>query len=313
MKDVNEMKKNAKRTDDLFEGSRSDPSELRQSVSRGMVAAPGVFNAISAIIAEKHGFKALYLSGSGVAGAMGLPDLSLTSLSEIAEEVRRIKLVSKLPLIVDIDTGFGEVLNVERTIREIERAGASAVHIEDQVLPKKCGHLEGKKLIEVDEMIEKVEAACKARVNKDFMIIARTDARSVDGIDNAIERAKLYLKAGADGIFPEALESEEEFREFSGKVGGVLMANMTEFGKSPLLSVDELRNLGYRIVIFPLTAFRGALKYMDEIYGELSKRGTQREFLGKLMTRKEYYELIEYFSYEAEDKKLKEKYTKIMR
>ncbi|MGC8562853.1 MAG: methylisocitrate lyase [Thermoplasmata archaeon] len=307
------MEKKAKELSDLFEGIHSDPSELRRSVSKGVVAAPGVFNAISAIIAERHGFKALYLSGSGVAGGMGLPDLSLTSLSEVAEEVRRIKLVSKLPLIVDIDTGFGEVLNVERTIREIERAGASAVHMEDQVLPKKCGHLEGKKLIGVDEMIEKVEAACKARKNKDFMIIARTDARSVNGLDEAIERAELYLKAGADGIFPEALESEDEFREFSNKVGGILMANMTEFGKSPLLSVDELRKLGYRVVIFPLTAFRGALKKMDEIYGELSKRGTQRDFLGKIMTRKEFYELIRYFSYEAEDKKLKEKSTKMMR
>ncbi len=298
---------------EIMNGGGSDPTELRRLISRGMVVTPGVFNGISALIAEKHGFRALYLSGSGVAGGMGLPDLSLTSLSDVVEEVRRIKLVSGLPLIVDVDTGFGEVLNVERTLKEIERAGASAIHIEDQVLPKKCGHLEGKKLVEVEEMVEKIQAASKSKKNKDFIVIARTDARSVDGIDSAIERAKLYQRAGADGIFPEALESEEEFKEFAKKVKGILLANMTEFGKSPLLSAKELEKLGYRIVIFPLTAFRGALKKIDEVYSDLSKKGTQREFISKVMSRKEYYDLINYSSYEDEDKKLKEKSTKIMR
>ena len=294
-------------------GGGSDPTELRRLISKGIVVTPGVFNGISALIAERHGFKALYLSGSGVAGGMGLPDLSLTSLSDVVEEVRRIKLVSGLPLLVDVDTGFGEVLNVERTVKEIERAGASAIHIEDQVLPKKCGHLEGKKLVEVEEMVEKIQAASKSKKNKDFIVIARTDARSVDGIDSAIERAKLYQRAGADGIFPEALESEEEFKEFAKKVKGILLANMTEFGKSPLLSAKELEKLGYRIVIFPLTAFRGALKKIDEVYSDLSKKGTQREFISNMMSRKEYYDLINYSSYEDEDKKLKEKSTKIMR
>ncbi len=298
---------------EIMNGGGSDPTELRRLISRGMVVTPGVFNGISALIAEKHGFRALYLSGSGVAGGMGLPDLSLTSLSDVVEEVRRIKLVSGLPLIVDVDTGFGEVLNVERTLKEIERAGASAIHIEDQVLPKKCGHLEGKKLVEVEEMVEKIQAASKSKKNKDFIVIARTDARSVDGIDSAIERAKLYQRAGADGIFPEALESEEEFKEFAKKVKGILLANMTEFGKSPLLSAKELEKLGYRIVIFPLTAFRGALKKIDEVYSDLSKKGTQREFISNVMSRKEYYDLINYSSYEDEDKKLKEKSTKIMR
>jgi methylisocitrate lyase len=298
---------------EITNGGGSDPTELRRLISRGIVVTPGVFNGISALIAEKHGFRALYLSGSGVAGGMGLPDLSLTSLSDVVEEVRRIKLVSGLPLIVDVDTGFGEVLNVERTVKEIERAGASAIHIEDQVLPKKCGHLEGKKLVEVEEMVEKIQAASKSKKNKDFIVIARTDARSVDGIDSAIERAKLYQRAGADGIFPEALESEEEFKEFAKKVKGILLANMTEFGKSPLLSAKELEKLGYRIVIFPLTAFRGALKKIDEVYSDLSKKGTQREFISKVMSRKEYYDLINYSSYEDEDKKLKEKSTKIMR
>ena len=298
---------------EIMDGGGSDPTELRRLISKGIVVTPGVFNGISALIAERHGFKALYLSGSGVAGGMGLPDLSLTSLSDVVEEVRRIKLVSGLPLIVDVDTGFGEVLNVERTVKEIERAGASAIHIEDQVLPKKCGHLEGKKLVEVEEMVEKIQAASKSKKNNDFIVIARTDARSVDGIDSAIERAKLYQRAGADGIFPEALESEEEFKEFAKKVKGILLANMTEFGKSPLLSAKELEKLGYRIVIFPLTAFRGALKKIDEVYSDLSKKGTQREFISSMMSRKEYYDLINYSSYEDEDKKLKEKSTKIMR
>ncbi len=298
---------------EIMDGGGSDPTELRRLISKGIVVTPGVFNGISALIAERHGFKALYLSGSGVSGGMGLPDLSLTSLSDVVEEVRRIKLVSGLPLIVDVDTGFGEVLNVERTVKEIERAGASAIHIEDQVLPKKCGHLEGKKLVEVEEMVEKIQAASKSKKNKDFIVIARTDARSVDGIDSAIERAKLYQRAGADGIFPEALESEEEFKEFAKKVKGILLANMTEFGKSPLLSAKELEKLGYRIVIFPLTAFRGALKKIDEVYSDLSKKGTQREFISNMMSRKEYYDLINYSSYEDEDKKLKEKSTKIMR
>ena len=298
---------------EIMNGGGSDPTELRRLISKGIVVTPGVFNGISALIAERHGFKALYLSGSGVAGGMGLPDLSLTSLSDVVEEVRRIKLVSGLPLIVDVDTGFGEVLNVERTMKEIERAGASAIHIEDQVLPKKCGHLEGKKLVEVEEMVEKIQAASKSKKNKDFIVIARTDARSVDGIDSAIERAKLYQRAGADGIFPEALESEEEFKEFARKVKGILLANMTEFGKSPLLSARELEKLGYRIVIFPLTAFRGALKKIDEVYSDLSRKGTQREFISNMMSRKEYYDLINYSSYEDEDKKLKEKSTKIMR
>jgi len=296
----------------VFNARNLGPAELRRLISKDIVIAPGVFSAISAIIAERNRFKAIYLSGSGIAGSMGMPDLSLTTLGEVAEEVRRITNMSRLPLLVDIDTGFGEVLNVERSIMEIERAGASAVHIEDQELPKKCGHLEGKKLIGKEEMVGKILAATKPRIDKDFMIIARTDARSVEGIDEAIDRARLYLKAGADAIFPEALESEEEFKEFSSKVRGILLANMTEFGKRPLLSADDLRKLGYRMVIFPLTAFRGALKIMDAVYAELSRKGTQRDILNNIMSRKEYYELINYSSYESEDKKLAQKSKKIM-
>lgn len=285
------------------------PSFLRKSINEGIVAAPGVFNGIAALLAERYGFQALYLSGSGVAGVMGLPDLSLTTLTEVLDEARNIVRISKLPLIVDVDTGFGEVLNVERTVVEMESIGVSAIHIEDQVLPKKCGHLNGKELVSKNEMIEKILAASSVKKNKDFMIIARTDARAVEGLDGAINRALAYLEAGADAIFPEALETKEEFKKFASEVNAPLLANMTEFGKSPLLSVKELEEIGFKIVIFPLTAFRASLKTMDYIYSELARNGTQRDILNNLMTRKEFYDLIKYDSYEEEDKNLKSKST----
>jgi methylisocitrate lyase len=283
------------------------PSFLRNTINEGIVIAPGVFNAIGAMIAERQGFKAIYLSGSGIAGAMGLPDLSLTTLTEVVEEARRITRISKLPLIVDVDTGFGEVLNVERTVIEMEAANVSAIHIEDQVLPKKCGHLNGKELISKQEMVEKITAAKSVRKNKDFMIIARTDARAVEGLEAAISRARAYIDAGADAIFPEALESAEEFKKFAEEVNAPLLANMTEFGKSPLLSAKDLEELGYKIVIFPLTAFRASLKTMEDIYGTIKREGTQRNIIEKLMTRKEFYDLIGYYSYETEDSEIKKK------
>jgi len=283
------------------------PSFLRNTINEGIVIAPGVFNAIGAMIAERQGFKAIYLSGSGIAGAMGLPDLSLTTLTEVVEEARRITRISKLPLIVDVDTGFGEVLNVERTVIEMEAAYVSAIHIEDQVLPKKCGHLNGKELISKQEMVEKITAATSVRKNKDFMIIARTDARAVEGLEAAISRARAYIDAGADAIFPEALESAEEFKKFAEEVNAPLLANMTEFGKSPLLSAKDLEELGYKIVIFPLTAFRASLKTMEDIYGTIKREGTQLNIIEKLMTRKEFYDLIGYYSYETEDSEIKKK------
>ncbi len=296
----------------LKENRNLGPEFLRQKISEGIVEAPGVFNGIGALIAERYNFNALYLSGSGVAAVQGLPDLSITTLDEVVSEARRITSISNLPLIVDIDTGFGEILNVERTIIEMEKAGVSAIHIEDQIMPKKCGHLEGKTLVSEHEMVEKIVAAVEARKNKNFMIIARTDARAVEGFDRAVERAKLYLKAGADAIFPEALQTEEEFREFHKKVPAVLLANMTEYGKSPLLSSKELEEMGYRIVIFPLTAFRAAIKTMDSVYNELMKKGTQRGIMDKIATRSEFYDIIKYSEYENEDKEISNKSKKIM-
>jgi methylisocitrate lyase len=266
------------------------------------VVSAGVFNGISALIAQRAGFRSAYLSGSGIAGAMGLPDLSVTTLTEVSTEVRRIVSVAKIPLIVDIDTGFGEAINVIRTVREMENAGASAIHMEDQVLPKRCGHLSGKSVIASSDMVKKIKAAVSARKNPDFVIIARTDARSVNGIEDAISRANEYIEAGADAIFSEALESRDEFLKFSREVRAPLMANMTEFGKSPLLSVNELRSIGYKMVIFPLTAFRAVLKNMDLIYRNLYSAGTQRDFMDSIMSRKEFYDIIGYSEYEDEDR-----------
>ncbi len=279
------------------------PKSLRVQM-KSFVTCAGVFNGISAVLAERAGFNALYLSGSGVAGVMGLPDISVTTLSEVAEEVRRITAVSRSPLIVDADTGFGEAVNVMRTVRVLESAGASGIHIEDQVLPKRCGHLDGKTIVGPDDMAKKILAAVQARKNSDFQIIARTDARSVGGLEDAIERAKVYLEAGADVIFTEALESRAEFERFAREVKAPLLANMTEFGKSPLLSAEELQSIGYRMVIFPLTAFRAALKTIYGTYQELYRKGTQSGFISSLMDRKEYYEVIGYSDYAKEDLEL---------
>jgi len=280
------------------------PLELRRLLEDSFIVAPGVINGISALQAQSAGFNSLYLSGSGIAGSMGLPDLSVTTLTEVAEEVRRIVQISKLPLIVDADTGFGETINVTRTVRVLESAGASAIHIEDQVLPKKCGHLAGKAVIEPQDMIHKIRAAVEARKNDDFVIIARTDARSTSGLDDAIERAKEYAENGADMIFTEALESVDEFVTFARSLKAPLMANMTEFGKSPLLTVEKIRNIGYRAVIFPLTAFRAMLNMNRYVFSYIAKNGTQEGIVDKLMTRAEFYDLIGYEEYEREDSSL---------
>ncbi len=269
---------------------------------KGIVKAAGVFSGISALIAESADFGCLYLSGSGVAGNMGLPDLSLTTLSEVSLETERITRISSRPLIVDVDTGFGESLNVARTVATIESAGAAGIHLEDQLLPKKCGHLSGKELVPREEMASKIRAAVRSRRNDDFMIIARTDSIAVEGIDSAIERANLYAEEGADAVFPEAPESVEDFKKLARNIKVPLLANMTEFGKSPLLSADELGEIGFRIVIYPLTGFRAALSTLEKVYRALATTGTQRGFIDSLMTREEYYRLIGYYQYEEDDR-----------
>lgn len=274
---------------------------LSKLMKKKYFVAPGVFDGISAILAEKAGFSALYLSGSGVAGRSGLPDLSLTTLSEVVDEAQRVVAVTKLPLIVDADTGFGEAINVVRCVKSLEDAGAAAIHIEDQEAPKRCGQLDGKKLISEKDMERKIRAAVATRKNRKFMIIARTDARAVEGFEGAVRRANLYLEAGADVIFPEALESQEEFKRYAKEVKAPLIANMTEFGKSPLIEADVLGDMGYKIVLFPLTGFRAALLSMENAYSALKSDLTQKGFIDKLMTRKRFYEIIDYYGYQAED------------
>jgi methylisocitrate lyase len=286
----------------LKDNINSGASALARLVKRSCITAPGVYNGISSILAEKAGFKALYLSGAGVAANAGLPDLSVTTLSEVAEEARRIVAVTTLPLIVDVDTGFGETLNVIRTVRVMETVGAAAIHIEDQQLPKKCGQLSGKRLVKEEDMTRKIRAAVASKKDDDFMIIARTDARGVEGFEGAVRRSKLYLEAGADAIFPEALATKEEFSKFAKLVKAPLLANMTEFGVSPLLTAGELGRMGYRITIFPLTAFRASIHASEKAYANLARAGTQKGFVGKLMTRKRFYDIIGYDEYEQEDR-----------
>lgn len=274
----------------------------RKLKNRGIIMAPGVFNPIAALVASKVGFNTLYFSGGGFAMSMGLPDLGIITMSEMVQAVRYILDRVKLPLIVDVDTGFGEAINIGRAVHELENMDVAALHIEDQVMPKKCGHLPGKQVVGTEEMVKRIVAA-KESTRKGIVLIARTDARAVEGMDATVERARAYAGAGADMIFPEALKTREEFKEFSKKVGVPLLANMTEFGESPYMTASELERIGYKIVIFPMTALRASLMTMEDVYSEIKRLGTQRELLGRLMTREDSYGLIDYYSYEAFDSK----------
>ena len=268
---------------------------LRQLIAAGPVIMPGVPNAAIARQVEQTGFDALYISGAGLSNATGgIPDIGLLTLTEVARLAGYITAATTIPAIVDADTGFGGAANVARTINELESAGLAGCHIEDQEFPKRCGHLAGKSLVSTEEMAGKIEAAVAARRDPDFLIIARTDARAVEDFDRAVNRAKQYVAAGADAIFPEALQTVDEFREFARQVDRPLLANMTEFGKSPLLSVPELGDLGYRMIIFPMTAFRVAMKATAEFLAELKRAGTQKGWLDRMQTRKELYQLLRY-------------------
>lgn len=277
--------------------------QLRDAWQAGTIAIPGVFNALVAKLAEQIGFRAVYLSGGALSAANGVPDVGLLTLTEFVEQARLIAQATKLPLLCDADTGFGEALNVERTVRLFESAGAAGIHLEDQVLPKRCGHLSGKQLVEPAAMVAKVRAAVAARRDPDFVIMARTDARGVTGFDDAVARANAYVEAGADAIFPEALESTDEFARFAKKIEAPLLANMTEFGKSPNLDVATLGSLGYKIVLFPLTPLRVAMKAAANALMTLKNVGQQGELLGNMMTRQELYDLLGYREYEQRDRK----------
>ena len=270
-------------------------TQLRRAIKQGCVMMPGAFNAASARLVERAGFPAVYVSGAGLANATaGVPDIGLLTLTEVAQLAGYIADAVRIPALADADTGFGGPENVARTVHTFERAGLAGMHLEDQAFPKRCGHLAGKELVPLEEMVARITAAVQARRDGDFLLVARTDARSVEGMVAAVRRAQHYVQAGADAIFPEALESAQEFREFARRVRGPLLANMTEFGRSPLLSARHLGAMGYRMVIFPLTAFRVSMKAAERCLRELKRRGTQRAWLDQMQSRQELYELLGY-------------------
>jgi methylisocitrate lyase len=274
---------------------------LRLAWAAETLAIPGVFNPLIARMAEKMGFRAMYLSGAALSATYGVPDIGILTQTEFADAARALTRAAGIPLLCDADTGFGEALNVERTVQLMEEAGAAGIHLEDQHFPKRCGHLSGKTLVPAEEMVAKLRAAIAARRDPDFVIIARTDARSVTGFDDAVKRSLLYLEAGADAIFPEALESAEEFATFAREVPAPLLANMTEFGRGPTLNVKALAAEGYRMVIYPVTALRAALKAAEETLADILHKGHQLDRLPHMLTRAELYKLLDYAGYEERD------------
>lgn len=284
---------------------RPSPGKLlRAAVADNTIQIPGAFNALVAKLIEQTGFDAVYLSGAALsAGVLGIPDIGLFSLTELVTQATYLTRSVKLPVIVDADTGFGAAVHVERTVAELEAAGVAAIQLEDQELPKRCGHLSGKALIDVNEMAAKLRAAVAAKSDPDLVIIARTDARGVTGFDDAVDRAKRYLDAGADWIFPEALADRREFELFAAAVDAPLLANMTEFGQSPLLTVDELADLGYAAVLYPVTLLRVAMKAVEAALAMLASEGSQTELLELMQSRQELYDLLGYHDYEARDRR----------
>lgn len=259
----------------------------------------GTVNAFSALLAERAGFRAIYLSGAGVANAsFGFPDLGITSLNDVCEDVRRIAGATQIPLLVDADTGWGQAFMIARTVRDLTRAGAAGLHIEDQVQAKRCGHRPGKALVSSEEMCDRVKAAVDARPDDRFVIMARTDAHAVEGQQAAVDRAMAYVEAGADMIFAEALQSLEEYREFTTAVGVPVLANITEFGKTPLFTTEELREAGVRLALYPLSAFRAMSRAAIEVYGALRRDGTQKAVVDGMQTRTELYDVLGYHDYE---------------
>jgi methylisocitrate lyase len=259
----------------------------------------GAINAYASLLAERAGFKALYLSGAGVANAsFGLPDLGMTSLNDVCEDIRRISGATELPLLVDADTGWGSAFNISRTAAEMIRAGAGGMHIEDQVAAKRCGHRPGKELVDAAEMCDRIKSAVDGRTDTKFVIMARTDAHAVEGQQAAVDRALKYVEAGADMIFAEALTTLDEYKQFTKAVKVPVLANITEFGKTPLFTTQELGDAGVRLVLYPLSAFRAMSKAAEQVYSELRKQGTQKGVLDTMQTRVELYDVLGYMDYE---------------
>lgn len=259
----------------------------------------GTVNAYAALLAEKAGFRAIYLSGAGVANAsFGLPDLAMTTLSEVCEDIRRISYATECPLLVDADTGWGGAFMIGRTVREMIRAGAAACHIEDQVGVKRCGHRPGKALVSAAEMSDRIKAAVDGRSDEKFAIMARTDAHAVEGQQAALDRAAAYVEAGADMIFAEALTTLEEYRQFTAEIRVPVLANLTEFGQTPLFTIEELASVDIRLALYPLSAYRAMAKAAEDVYLTLRKEGTQKSVVDKMQTRMQLYEVLGYHDYE---------------
>jgi methylisocitrate lyase len=271
----------------------------RLAARRSPVQIPGAINAYCALLAERAGFEALYLSGAGVANAsFGLPDLGVTTLGDVLEDARRVTAATELPLLVDVDTGFGTAFNIARTVREMERAGVAAIHLEDQEQAKRCGHRPNKATVDVEEMCDRLKAAVDARHDASFVVMARTDAFAREGRERALARAAAYAEAGADMIFAEALGTLEDYRAFTRAVSVPVLANLTEFGLTPYFTLDELARAGVKLVLYPLSAFRAMSKAASAVYDAIRRDGTQRSMLAAMQTRDELYAVLDYHAYE---------------
>ncbi|MCL4131877.1 UNVERIFIED_CONTAM: hypothetical protein GTU68_055817 [Idotea baltica] len=275
--------------------------KFRQAIANeSPLQIPGAINALTALLAVESGFKAIYLSGAGVANAsFGMPDLGMTSMTDVVADIQRITAVVDTPLLVDADTGWGHGLNIARTVRSFVRAGAAAMHIEDQQAAKRCGHRPNKALVSTAEMVDRIRAAVDARDDETFFIMARTDAVASEGVEASIERCQRYVEAGADGIFAEAITAAEQYRGFTDSIDAPVLANMTEFGKSPLLSTEQLKDVGVAMALYPLTAFRAMNAAATEVYQTLRTAGTQESLLEKMQTRDQLYQTLHYQDYEA--------------
>ncbi|MBS0619220.1 MAG: methylisocitrate lyase [Spirochaetes bacterium] len=272
------------------------PQRLKALLAgKEILQMPGAHDQLTGLMAKKIGFKALYISGAAFSASRGMPDIGYFTVTELADYVRGLYQATNLPILVDVDTGFGEVVHLPRTVLEMEGAGAAMIQMEDQKLPKKCGHLEGKELVTGDEMCRKIDAVVKTR--KNLLLLARTDAHAIHGFEEAVKRAKMYVNAGADAIFPEALKTEAEFKEFAAAVKVPLLANMTEFGKTPYIAAQKFQEWGYKIVIYPVTSLRVQMKAVERVFNAIKNSGSQESEVANMQTRQELYDLIDYAGY----------------
>lgn len=265
---------------------------------------PGAFSPLVSMLIEELGFDGIYISGAVLSNDLALPDIGLTTLTEVSQRGRSIARASSLPSIIDVDTGFGEPLNLVRSIQELTELGLAGCHLEDQINPKRCGHLDNKSLVSVEKMTKKIKAAATAKTDPNFLLIARTDSRASEGFSKSVDRAKAYMDAGADMIFPEALQDAKEFEEFKKQVGAPVMANMTEFGKSPLLTKRQLENMGYSLVIYPVTTLRLAMKAVEDGLQHIKSTGDQKDIVTNMQERKRLYEILKYKDYDSLDKNI---------